>query len=428
MKRTKFFPVLRHAFGMVGRTLKSYALLSVTIILSFSLLLGYLLYTDTSLYNQYKNVFSYRRGDILIRDGSENGKKLQMLLENLSELENTGYYMYYYSIGGVMEVNYAIDSPLYPEDSLVNLPNWQLYYLPDHSWPGDSITTFDTDITWFGEPREDFYLAEDEAILCESVYRALGLDQVDDPVYTFRFEAAPTLTLRIVGYTKEESPLTFYPAATGSSTYLVSNPTCQLILSAKLIDASTIDENELLHLTRYLAVYTDSPEQVAQLAETMDFEDVLSIYKEQNSALEAIRYEKKNKAIISMALLLLLGINLYSSFTNALNDRKFEIGVKRAIGASSWSIVRQFLYESMIVMVANIFISVALVADVFIVYKYIYEHTPNQSGIYSDWIICLSPYSIAMFGICAATLTIVFSLIFAYKSTRVEIVQYLKAE
>ena len=42
MRKGKLFSLLRHAFQMVGRTWKSYALLSVTIVLSFSLLLGYL--------------------------------------------------------------------------------------------------------------------------------------------------------------------------------------------------------------------------------------------------------------------------------------------------------------------------------------------------------------------------------------------------
>ena len=111
-----------------------------------------------------------------------------------------------------------------------------------------------------------------------------------------------------------------------------------------------------------------------------------------------------------------------------MNDRKFEIGVKRAIGASALSIVRQFLYESLIVMVTNIFLSVVLVADVFIVYKFLYEHTPNEWGQYLKWIIYISPQSLAMFAVSSVSLTLVFSLIFAYKSTQVEIVQYLKAE
>ena len=42
--------------------------------------------------------------------------------------------------------------------------------------------------------------------------------------------------------------------------------------------------------------------------------------------------------------------------------------------------------------------------------------------------VYLSPYSFGIFAVCAVTLTVVFSLIFAYRSTQVEVVQYLKAE
>ena len=48
--------------------------------------------------------------------------------------------------------------------------------------------------------------------------------------------------------------------------------------------------------------------------------------------------------------------------------------------------------------------------------------------MYHDWIIYISPYSIAMFVVGSVAMTVVFSLIFAYKSTQVEIVEYLKAE
>lgn len=429
MKNTMFNSILKHACLMVGRTLKSYARLSVTIVLSFSFLLGYLLFTDANLYNQYRDVFSYRRGDVLIRDTSADGKKVEAFLENLKEIENTNCFVYCYSLGGTLEAYYTADDPSFLEGNTITLPNWQLYYLPDHAWLDGTLVSFFSRITWLEEPREDFYLAEDEVILCEGVFRALGLDRMENPAYTFRFEEGATMTLRIAGYTADEYPFKLNLAAVDGSVYLVDNNyTNQLILSSKLLDASILREQELMCLERYVAVYSDNPEQVVQLAETIEFNQVESIYAQQNDALEAIRYEKKNKAIIACALLLLLGINLYSSFSNALNDRKFEIGVKRAIGASGWSIVRQFLYESLIVMAVNTFLSVVLVTDGLIVYKYIFEHTPDEWGNYYEWVISVTPQSIAMFAVCALTLTIVFSLIFAYKSTRVEIVQYLKAE
>ena len=122
-------------------------------------------------------------------------------------------------------------------------------------------------------------------------------------------------------------------------------------------------------------------------------------------------------------MLLLLGVNLYSSFSNALNERKYEIGVKRAIGASAWAIVRQFFMEGMAVMLLNILLSVLLVSNLLCLYK-LYQHF----ALGEQWVIAVSLYSAAMFGICSVTLTLVFSMLFAYRSTQVEVVQYLKAE
>jgi len=160
---------------------------------------------------------------------------------------------------------------------------------------------------------------------------------------------------------------------------------------------------------------------------------VSTVYEAQNSALEKIRTEKGTKAIVAALLLLILGINLYSSFENALNDRKFEIGVKRAIGASGFSIVRQFFYESMIVMLVDTLISIVLVVDIGLLWKF-YQQSPasNPEGVVKlineTYSLYVTPYSVGMFTVCAVVLTVVFSFVFAYKTTQVQIVDYLKAE
>jgi len=160
---------------------------------------------------------------------------------------------------------------------------------------------------------------------------------------------------------------------------------------------------------------------------------IKTVYEDQARALEQIQTEKGTKAIIAALLLVILGINLYSCFENALNDRKFEIGVKRAMGASGFSIVRQFFYESMIVIVANIVISIAFVVDVGLLLKLYRQLTMKDfSGIvhfeFETYSLYITPYSIGMFAACAIVLTVVFSLVFAYKTTQVQIVDYLKAE
>ena len=45
---------LGHAMQMVIRNLRSYTMLSVTVVFSFSILLGYLAFSDSTLYNRYR--------------------------------------------------------------------------------------------------------------------------------------------------------------------------------------------------------------------------------------------------------------------------------------------------------------------------------------------------------------------------------------
>lgn len=432
MRKLKFFPSIRHALVMVKKNIRSYALLSVTVVLSLALLLGYLLYTDASLYNEHKEIFSQRRGDVLVKDFNLEDQKINALLDNLSEIERTTSYVVYQGNFGHHTSTYTMESNASGEAVSFRFANLNAYFIPDYAWP-DGFPLIPSEIIWLdGEDHSEFFLDADEVILSEKVYFALHLDEESDPVFNLHSDEGIKLALRVAGYTKSEEVIDYTDINSWQSTP-------PMILSTKLINAvgllkpgewapdrwqtfgrGIIDQ-------RYVVVHSDNPEAVVQLAQTMNL-STESVYEQQEAALAQIRTEKGNKAIIACALLLLLGINLYSSFTNALSERKFEIGVKRAIGASAWNIVLQFLYESIIVMLANILVAVAVVADVFIVYKYIYERTPDEWGNFNDFILYISPHSVAMFALCAVTLTIVFSIIFAYKSTRVEIVQYLKAE
>ena len=78
--------------------------------------------------------------------------------------------------------------------------------------------------------------------------------------------------------------------------------------------------------------------------------------------------------------------------------------------------------------VATILLSVAIIADLAVVYKFIRDTVPNEYGYLEHYVLHITPYSIAIYLICALVLTVVFSLVFAYKSTQVQIVDYLKAE
>ena len=81
--------ILGHAFVMGRRNLKSYGLLSVTIVLSFSLLLGYLLLTDSATFNKYKDLFQLRREVVRVYLGEAGSAKAQVFQEKASQMEDT---------------------------------------------------------------------------------------------------------------------------------------------------------------------------------------------------------------------------------------------------------------------------------------------------------------------------------------------------
>lgn len=161
---------------------------------------------------------------------------------------------------------------------------------------------------------------------------------------------------------------------------------------------------------------------------------VLDNIQKLNLSFETTYYGKKSaysdimnnihiKTVIVIALLFLLGINLYSCFNNALNERKFEIGVKRASGASKFEIIFQFFVEGLAVLLADILISVAVVITILTCVKWYMNFVNNES-----WIITINSYSVAIFMLCCLFLSLFFSILFAYMTTTVEIVKYLKNE
>lgn len=414
------FRILRHSITMVGRTIRSYALLSVTIVMSFSLLLGYLGYIDTSLYNEYKGVFKINRGTVKVDEGVYTSQKFNMLLVKSQELRDTAFYF----INDVSLVQFVTGNLITENGDPLGSIRATVNVLTGRAWH-----LFDQTVTvkWLnGQTEDEVYLKDNEAILDLSTFRALGISE-DDPTYTFTI-AGKKRELMIVGVADYSNPLLIT-----MNDRVVYNPDykAKLFISSELLTGSELEQ---YFPGRTAVFYTAEPEKLDALAEELGIKLYANhaFYRAQDDALEKIQTQKGTKGIIVCALVLLLGVNLYSCFSNALNERKFEIGVKRAIGASSFSIVRQFLYESILVMTVNILISIAIVVDLGLVWKLVMERMYAGQELfvdkYWDFILYLSPHSIAMFAVSAVTLTVVFSLIFAYKSTQVEIVQYLKAE
>ncbi len=422
------FRIMGHACKMARRNLKKYSLLSVTIILSFALLLGYFLFADASSYNTYKELFQMDPGIVMAWDNLMENEKFQMLTDRAGEIGNTRHYFYNITFADLFGDTHRLESGEY-----LSIQKAKVYSVPSRMWDFYHDLNIILDVRYLdGQERRGLTLFSGQILMDEDLLYALGLDQQETPTYTLKLSNTEfgepfsyTLEAEVIG-TFIPPIRRMIPSPESNDEIIIYDYQPTIVVSMEDLRPDVMPH---WSWSRTAVFHTDMPEQVLNLIKATALSGgYSSMASAQNQAREKILVQKSTKEIVAIGLLLLLGINLYSSFSNALSERKFEIGVKRAIGASQWAIVRQFLYESMIVLVADILIAVAIVADVALIYQYIVEHTPDEFGRYTDWIIYISPASITMFAICAVTLTLMFSFLFAYKATRVEIVKYLKAE
>ena len=188
------------------------------------------------------------------------------------------------------------------------------------------------------------------------------------------------------------------------------------------ISYDTLKDIDYCSLNRHIFIYSKHPEKVVESMRNLEVAGE-STYENKLQAFGNMCEKIKLKQIIAVVLFIILAINLYSSFKNALNDRTFEIGVKRAIGASKLDIVKQFLYEGIIVVAFNVLISTIFTSIIFCIYK-----SYLCLVLRKEFIIYISFYSIVIFLIVSVFMTVIFSLIFAIQSSRIEIIKNLKSE
>lgn len=429
------FKTLRHSVKMVRRTLRSYAMLSVTIVLSFSLLLGYLVWTDSSLYNRYKETFNQDRNIVTVSDQQLRSISFaETLKRKATEYGASAIQfdvMYFNRVSAATTGGFLEDGSI-----LTDIPAYAIS-VPRHAWCIYASNWKQLDVVWLdGKEHPDYNLESGEIILDDRLYELFHIEE-NDNIFEVRMSSQygysiidDTVRIRgkykVVGIYPSGEPLEFVRIE--GSNLVKCNFTYVPVIAFSAEDFNRSSYLDEAWSNPTIVFYSQTPENVYSLIRSMGISaNYRAVYLDQNAALEKIRTEVNLKSTITAALLLILGINLYASFTNALNDRRFEIGVKRAIGASKWCIIRQFLYEGLMVMLGNILISIWLVLTVGLVYKVIYEHREVYGQFYT-FTLTVTPYSVGMFAACSLTLTVVFSLVFAYKATQVQIIDYLKAE
>ncbi len=399
----------QHACKMVLRNLRSYTMLSITIVFSFAILLGYMIFVDSSLYNSYKEIFASPRG-IVMAYTYENIDEINILEKQISDRMPSASSYRFLETDTVLK---QYDSVRATISILPNNASFVFRDISDENIQENYTTNVDVIM------GEGFPLSSNKAIINESFFQSISSNgqlpmKLSIPV-SLADGAHVVWETEVVGVCEDigEGPLHY-----DKDGHLAGNT--RIYVSQSILSGA--DASELLNARSVILFNSSQPEEVAACAQKFDL--VLhAVCLAQNAATEKIQAQTQVKFLITVVLYILLSINLFGCFSNALSDRQFEIGVKRAIGASAFSIIEQFLLESIIVMLCNTLIAVVITSDAIAVYK-LYQYF----ALGNTWIISVSSHSVMMFAVCSLSLTLVFSLFFAYRATRVEIVKYLKAE
>lgn len=401
----------KHAALMLWRNLRSYGMLSVTIVLSFSLMLGYLAFMDSDLYNQYKYILAGDPNVVMTYTWESTGHNALQAMTKKTD-PDAQIYQYYCYDGKLSQFGDIFAKITFLP--YADVPVHRLRMVLGDRYGNAYNDSVPITIT---QGKQSFLLEQNEAIVDETLFRSLSPDGTLPVSLTIPIEwsdlSVSYYTVEVVGVCSQQGAL--YADENGQQ-----QGQCYIYVSQSMLGDRSVQEIGAVQWITWM--YTQHPNELVDYAKSLDMV-VHAICQEQEEAIQQLQAKTGTKGAVAAVLLLLLGINLYSSFSNALNGRKYEIGVKRAIGASAGHILLQFLLESLLVMLVNILLSILLVADALSIYKLYVLLTEEY-----QWVVDVSIYSVAMFLVCGVTLTVVFSLLFAYKSTQVEIVQYLKAE
>ncbi len=393
--------MISHAIMMVRKNIKSYMLLSVTVLISFTVMLVYLIYTDSNIYNKYRGILGSDEEIIITGTSEGQSRELNMFIDQIENIDNTHYYF-------ISEL--LVDNNIEGQQcEAIVLPKyvWGLFEGEDD----ENGYLYNTRVDIAG--KKEIRLKNDEAIVSKAEYDYLEKTQGEEKYISLTFferEGFGEFTKKYKVVDKYEIPDGEY-----------RNP-----IECSVGDPVYISDGYVLEKcaseSRHIVIKTDNPEMVLQLIENLGMPRT-SAYMHINEAIKEKNIVVKNKYIIAMVLFVLLGVNLYSSFLNALSERKFEIGVKRALGAGKGSIMLQFLTEGLFVMFMNVVVAVISSATIMMAYKYFKYVTDGYV-----YVIYLSKQSAILYCMFTFFLSLLFSLIFAYKSSCVEVIKYLKEE
>lgn len=402
---------IEHIFLMISKNMQAYRALSITIVLSFSIFLGFITWMDTINYNHFKEIMA-APSNVVMAEFEE--PSMEKNLCRLLEQDNISYeyYMYLKVNGHQMQENTKTNFIYYGIPNSVSRvfdgSNIDNYMYPDEIHIKSGV--------------ESFCIEKNEAIIEESFLHLLGKTYSDLPFeYETIFEESEDqlyrLNLKIVGVCEDSQ---YGEIKINSETGDIESVVTRLYVNQKTLSEYDLSQN--LSIERGIVITSNQPERVAAYMRSLGMIAV-SAAESKSEVNQQMRNQAQMKTIVLLLLMIILGVNMFGSMANVIAKREYEIGIKRAVGATAKNIVFQFFGESMAIMLVDMLIAVLVVSILSTIAKIFIFLT--QHGI---WTVKINRFSILSYLVASTSIILIFSLYLAYRATKVEIVSQLKSE
>ena len=410
--------IFSHSLLMLLRNIQAYALLSVTISFSYVVLFVYLVGVDSSINTNYRKLFAVPRNIVMTYSQDRNYSLAEMQKDLSSSIPGTTCYIYH-------EVTVALSQYGELKANMAFLPNGNrpLFFMKNQkgidetslSWNSAEQVRFLNDFHYVG-------LKRGEAIINESFFLFLNRGE--------KSEAVPKVSIAVRDGTGQSHVLSLAIIGVCCDTEYETSPyinekgvlcgDVRIYTSEESLNL--MGRGSFLDIRQVLWTCSKTPEKVAARLSRTDL-PIHAVCQAQDEAKGVIRDKEVEKVTVTVVLFLVLGINIVSSFSNVLSKRQYEIGIKRAIGAAPRTIIYQFFLECFVVMIVNLILAILITVDIMIAYKIYAWYVLKR-----EWAVSVSPYSCKMATICCISVTVTYSLYFAYKATRIRIHEQLISE
>jgi putative ABC transport system permease protein len=188
-----------------------------------------------------------------------------------------------------------------------------------------------------------------------------------------------------------------------------------VILSARSVDRMTDAQDEVKQLLRQRHRIRNGQEDDFVVHNTAEIADMLRIVTLVMSMLLG------SVAGVSM---LVGGVGIMNIMLVSVTERTREIGVRMAVGARSWDILRQFLLEAVVLSLFGGLIGVALGVGSAALVTWVV----NMLLTTAHWPFTISPEAIAVALVFSASVGVVFGLFPALKASRMDPIESLRYE